>query len=648
MREGEIRVAIEKERLVRSKHVTGYSGLEDVAEYCLRFEGITIDDVEHIVVNDNTHRIDKTVYSPREMRIGHHLAHAWAAVGLSGWQSAAVLVVDGEGSYIQELSPEERAVCNASESHYLEKESAYFFHDGQLVPLKKWVSARGNGMGAGTDGMGATYWYLSQLMFGRDYQDSKVMGLAAYRRPNDVFAGVLTPASEGDVVISPDWIFRAANPPPQDLDASFERYAELAATVQAELEAALVHKARWLRDVSGARRLCYGGGVALNCVANTKLHLSGLFEEVFVPFGAADSGNAIGCAYFGSRMLGEARTQPARRTKAHASGMPSPYLGQTYQDAEVCSVLERYRAADLIERPQPLDTAAISAALAAGEVVGWFQGRSEFGPRALGNRSLLADPRDRDVRSRLNHKVKYREAYRPFAPAVLAEHAGEWFEDIVPFSQYMQFTARIRPDKRELLPAVRHEDDSARIQLVEREANPAFHRLISEFHRLSGVPVLLNTSFNINEPIVETPADAAKTFVCSGIDRLVMQSFMVTRNSQLLGDPDSVANADHVRLVWHADVEFVSHVGRNWFALQPLSDLEAIWHEGCWFRKFRFDAVQISERLFASLSDLRPEPHAIYQGREISQLMSTPALRMELFSKLHAARFLSMLYCGPA
>jgi carbamoyltransferase len=303
MRDGEIRVAIEKERLGRAKHASGGGGVDDVVEYCLRAEGITLNDVDHIVINDNAHRINATVCSDREVRIGHHLAHAWAAIGLSGWETAAVMVIDGEGSFLKELSSEEREVCNFREIHYLEKESAYFFLDGRMTPLRKWTSARGNGIASGTDGIGSTYWYLSQLMFGRDYQDSKVMGLAAYRHPNECYKGVMTLGNDGDVLIDPDWIFRASHPPPTDLDGSFERYAELAATVQAELEAAIIHKARWLREVSGARRLCYGGGVALNCVANTKLYLAKLFDEIFIPFGAGDSANAIGCAYFGSRVL---------------------------------------------------------------------------------------------------------------------------------------------------------------------------------------------------------------------------------------------------------------------------------------------------------------------------------------------------------
>jgi carbamoyltransferase len=266
-----------------------------------------------------------------------------------------------------------------------------------------------------------------------------------------------------------------------------------------------------------SRNLCLAGGVALNSKANGKIVASGVIDKIFVQPASSDDGVALGAA-LAPYLDGNGRLpmQPMR----HA------YLGPSFDDAAIESVLRTYKI-----RHSKLDDAAGTAAqlLSQGKILGWFQGRMEFGPRALGSRSILADPRDPEMNAKVNNAVKFREWWRPFAPSFKKEAAPDFLESAFD-SPFMILTAQVKPEKRNVIPSVTHVDGSARPQTVERDINPLYYRLIDEFGKLTGVPVIMNTSFNLRgEAIVHTPTDALRTFFSSGMDALVLGSFLVEK-----------------------------------------------------------------------------------------------------------------------
>jgi predicted NodU family carbamoyl transferase len=301
---------------------------------------------------------------------------------------------------------------------------------------------------------------------------------------------------------------------PTNWQRDLERSQDLAYAVQRELEAALLHVTRWLHAQTRSQNLVLSGGVALNCVANARILAETPFERVFIPPPAGDDGIAIGCAFFGWLVLG-------RGAKTFA--LTHPYYGKTYAGERVRAALEREVLVDF-SQPESLET-FVAAQLASGKVLGWFQGASALGPRALGDRSILGDPRDPHLRDRLNLRVKHREPFRPYGASVLAESAAEYFAvwDDWP---YMNMAVAVREEKKAAIPAVVHVDGSCRIQTVRRSDHPRFHRLLQEFHRRTGVPLILNTSFNRQgEPIVETPEDALRSFLNMELDGLVLEGY---------------------------------------------------------------------------------------------------------------------------
>jgi carbamoyltransferase len=327
-------------------------------------------------------------------------------------------------------------------------------------------------------------------------------------------------------------------------------HADLAASGQRLLEEVLLGKARWLAAEVGSPNLCLAGGVALNGVANGRLLREGPFERVFVPPAPGDAGGAVGAAMLAHRRLA------GRRPSTGAPGAPlaDARLGPAWSGDEVAALLA---AAGLEHRDHRGDAAALveetARRLARGQVVGWFQGAAEFGPRALGGRSILADPRDPEVRERLNRRIKRREAFRPFAPAVLTERAGEHFalgrrapgDDGHLLARFMLQTCPVRSPLE--LPAVTHVDGSARPQTVDPATHPRFAALLAAFGRATGCPVLLNTSFNVaGEPIVNSPADALLTFAAAGLDALVLEDFVIGREALPADLADLVA-------VWRSD-----------------------------------------------------------------------------------------------
>jgi carbamoyltransferase len=299
--------------------------------------------------------------------------------------------------------------------------------------------------------------------------------------------------------------------------ADFQAYADLAWWIQREVERAILYLVRARHALHPVSNLCYSGGVALNAVANRRILAEGPFENIHIQPAAGDNGLAIGCAFYGW-------LEVLHKEKVCHSG--SAYLGKSYPAPQVADVLARY--GELVTAAPAADPVAEAVShLADGKVVGWFQGGSEFGPRALGNRSILADPRLAAVRDHINAKVKFREDFRPFAPSVLAEDCAEYF-DCTYGSPHMLLTAPVRDRWRDAIPAVVHVDGSARIQTVTEAANPLYYRLLAAFKAQTGIGMLLNTSLNRRGmPIVETPEDALMLFLYSGIDILVLGNHVV-------------------------------------------------------------------------------------------------------------------------
>jgi carbamoyltransferase len=298
-------------------------------------------------------------------------------------------------------------------------------------------------------------------------------------------------------------------------DQTFEAVADVAHTAQEHFSELLLEIFANLQTMTGATNLVFSGGCALNSSLNGRASAESPFERIFIPPAPSDDGNAVGAA-----LLAWREDNPGAEwapIEAH-----SPYLGSRIDDAELAAFVAQGDRLGLVA-VDPEDLAVhVASALAAGRIVGWMQGRAEFGPRALGNRSILADPRLPDIKERINALVKLREGFRPFAPAILHDHGDAYFEDYR-FSPYMERTMRFRPEHRASLPGVCHVDGTGRAQSVTSEANPRFHRLLSAFHRLTGTPVLLNTSLNVmGKPIVHSIADAMTLYLTSGIDLLVV------------------------------------------------------------------------------------------------------------------------------
>jgi carbamoyltransferase len=341
------------------------------------------------------------------------------------------------------------------------------------------------------------------------------MALASYGEPEHLsdFRRIVSLRPDGGFHVGPiDWSSYAPRVAP-GAELS-DAHAALAASVQTRLEEVIVGLGQWIFGRTGAAAITLAGGVALNCVANGRLAAEGPFEDVWVQPAAGDAGTALGAALQVTRELG-CRPRP----------MPSAALGRGWTDEEIAGAL---RLADVaFERPDDI-AAAAAEVLAAGGVVGWFQGRSEYGPRALGHRSLLASPADHNMLHRLND-VKGREQFRPVAPMVLEERAAELFDGVVP-SPYMLFVHRVRDGWRERIPAVVHVDGTARVQTVDRVDEPLLARLLDSFAARTGLPVLVNTSFNTaGRPMVDEPRDALECFGASSIDALAIGPFLLRR-----------------------------------------------------------------------------------------------------------------------
>jgi carbamoyltransferase len=565
--DGKLVAAVEEERFRRIKHWAGFPS--ESIRYCLREARVRLSDVDILAINSDSragrlerlafvmqHRPDLSYilrqirtrlrrsslqtelernfpgerFEGRIQKVEHHLAHLASAYYLSPWDTAVAVSVDGFGDFAS------AAWGLASQNRIRPDRRVYFPHS-----------------------LGVFYEAMTQYLGFPHYGDEyKVMGLAPYGKPTyvDALSKVVRTHDDGtfeldltyfrhatEQVVStwdggeptkPANMFTPAleallGPARKKGEPLEDRHRDLARSVQATYERAFFNILRAAHRDHPVDHLVLAGGCAFNSVANGKVTLQSPFKSVYVQSAAGDAGGAVGAALYAHYEQSGETTHPYLR---HA------YLGPSFDDAQIEHVL-RAKQSDITaqgcvtEREDDLGLLYLrtARAIADGRVVGWFQGRLEWGPRALGNRSILGDPRRADMKDILNLKIKRRESFRPFAPSVLREHVKEWFEldDDVPF---MMKVFQIRADKRERIPAVTHVDGSGRLQTVYRDTNERYHGVISAFFELTGVPLVLNTSFNENEPVVCQPSEALDCFLRTKMDLLVLGNWVVERKAQ--------------------------------------------------------------------------------------------------------------------
>lgn len=561
--DGKLVAAAEEERFRRVKH---WSGLPTQAiHWCLEDAGMKLKDVDHVAINRNpgVNNLKRALYVLRKRpslglilkrlgnirraasfedqlqsafpgqtlgaqvhRVEHHLAHLASAYLVSGFEEAVCLSVDGFGDFAS---------------------SAWGLGHGDQIDI--------GGRVFFPHSLGIFYTVITQFLGFPHYGDEyKVMGLAPYGEPkylpqmrkivqiqadgsyrlnlryfrhhsDDVHYTWDDCCPEVGTLYRKEMLEELLGPERGKNEPLAQRHHDLARSAQAMYEEAFFALLNALHHRYGSDRLALSGGCGMNSVANGKVYLSTPFKDMYLPASAGDAGGAIGSAFVVAR----------QQQKGPRYVMDHAYVGPQATDAEVQALLTA-RAQDLQAEgctvTKMADEVALcqatAEAIAEGKVIGWFQGRMEWGPRALGNRSILGDPRRADMKDILNLKIKRRESFRPFAPSILREHVAEWFEqeDDVPF---MMEVFQVRAEKRALVPATTHVDGSGRLQTVHRETNPRYHRLICSYRDLTGVPMVLNTSFNENEPVVCRPQEALDCFLRTKMDVLVLGDWMVRR-----------------------------------------------------------------------------------------------------------------------
>ncbi|HVO58085.1 MAG TPA: carbamoyltransferase [Dongiaceae bacterium] len=559
--DGQLVAAVEEERFNRVKYAAGFPTA--AIRYCLQAAGITLKDIDHVAVPRNPYaRLGTKLFYAMRMpsfarerakvlvkftgirealaaafdadpatlpaefhRVEHHIAHLASAFYCSPFEEAALLSADGLGDFASSM-------WGAGYGRRMSIHSSIAFPHS----LGLYYSA--------------VTQYLGFLKFGDEY---KVMGLGAYGEPEFLpeFRDIVH-ANGGGFRLGLEYfthhrtgpemtwadadktpvlgkMYSEAMPrklgPARDPAAAIEqRHMNLACSLQARLEEVYLGMLRQLAESTRLKSVCLAGGVAFNCVANGKIPKSTGFEKVYVHPAAGDAGLAVGAAqYVWHQVLGQPRSFV----------MESAYWGPEFSRDDIRSAVNAAgfaakgcRVAELAEPELLKQTAAI---IADGKILGWFQGRAEWGPRALGNRSIVADPRRREMKEVLNRRIKHREIFRPFAPSILAEKTGEWFEQSHP-SPFMTMAYSVKPAMRDKIPAPTHVDGTGRLQTVTPTANPRYWKLIRAFEEQTGVPVVLNTSFNDNEPIVCKPQEAIDCFERTQMDALVLGDFLITRS----------------------------------------------------------------------------------------------------------------------
>ncbi len=570
VKDGRLVAAAEEERFRRIKHWAGLP--TEAMKWCLADAGLKLGDVDHIAINRNpkVNNLRRALYVLRKRpslglilkrlgnikragsfedavqaafsgdklraqvhRVEHHLAHLASGFLVSDFDEAVCLSVDGFGDFAS-------SAWGMGRGNDIQIDGRIFFPHS----------------------LGLFYTVITQFIgfpyFGDEY---KVMGLAPYGEPKYLkeMRELVQVQSDGTFKLNLKYFrhhtddvhytwdnccpevgtlykrepMEALLGPQREKGAALEqKHRDIARSAQAMYEEALFAMLQTLHARYRCDNLALSGGCAMNSVANGKVYLNSPFKRMYLPASAGDAGGAIGSAFVVARQL-ERTSDTTVRSKRFV--MDHAYVGPQASDAEIKDLLD-LRKADIVAEHctvRRLDDEAelcrlTATAITEGKVIGWFQGRMEWGPRALGNRSILGDPRRADMKDILNLKIKRRESFRPFAPSVLREYVSEWFEqdDDVPF---MMEVFQVRVDKRAQIPATTHVDGSGRLQTVHQDTNPRYHRLIESYRQITGVPMVLNTSFNENEPVVCTPQEALDCFLRTKMDVLVLNDWIVTR-----------------------------------------------------------------------------------------------------------------------
>lgn len=547
VKDGELVVALEEERFTRSKHTSGFP--INAIDRCLEVAGIQPDGIDHIAVSFDPrlhigkklayaaqlglqgiellkceflrpHRQQKVFWrwyaanwqgsdrKPKVHFIDHHRSHIAGSFFVSPYDKAALLSIDGSGEWSTHWMGEYDG------TKFVEYCESFFPHS-----------------------LGAFYEAATEFCgFRTNYDEGKTMGLAPFGDPVpffDIVDSMVDILPNGEIRMDLSWFeyqtfiprrtsrkFVEALGEPRLMQASapFETYHEnVAASFQKVLENKVLEMCRILEQRSTAEYLVIAGGVSLNSVMNGRILRETRFRDVYVMPAAGDNGTSIGAAYVvWNQVLGNQKRYR----------LSDPFLGTGYTDEQIETLLNAFKLEYIKSHDVCADAARI---LHSGKIIGWFQGRMEIGPRALGSRSILADPTPAHMKKKINAEVKYREPYRPFAPSSTAESYKNYFE--IPVEDpFMLKVGNVRPEWRERLAAITHVDGSARLQTVNRATNPVYHQLLTEFGKLSGVEVLLNTSFNVmGEPVVESPEQAIRCFYSTGLDALVIGSFIVLK-----------------------------------------------------------------------------------------------------------------------
>lgn len=556
--DGQLVAAAEEERFNRIKHTAGFP--RDAIAYCLQAAGAKPQEIDHLAIaRDPKARLaKKLLYAARMPRLALDRLGAWKKFATIQEQLGQACDVDPASITAQLHRVEHHRAHLASSFLVSPFESAALLSVDGLGDFASTMWGSGDGGKINVAGslafphsLGIYYTALSQFLGFWKYGDEyKVMGLGAYGEPAygaafeklvrlngamgfdldlDYFchhqSGPEMTWGEGEPVVGK--LFGAKltdllGPPRGRDDAIEQRHYDIAASLQARLETAMLHLVEKLHQSTGQKKLCLAGGVAYNCVANGRILRDTPIEEIYVAPAAGDAGLAIGAAL---EVWHQRLGQPRRFEMKHAYWGPEFSKEQCKQWLNEKTGGDAYCVAELSGNRLAQQ---VAKKIAAGKIVGWFQGRMEWGPRALGNRSILVDPRNSMMKDILNRRIKHREPFRPFAPSILRERVGDYFEQSHP-SPFMLLAYAVRPEKRGEIPAPTHADGTGRLQTVDRETNPAFWELIHEFEKLTGVPVLLNTSFNDNEPVVCQPSEALDCFRRTQMDLLVLGDYVIEK-----------------------------------------------------------------------------------------------------------------------
>ncbi len=563
IKDGVLISAIEEERFTRIKHTAGFP--VQAIKSCLSECKIKIDEIDYITLNRNpnlrilkkiiyaitrgllvkkindryknykliknieqefnkyfdikSNLVDKIIYTD------HHLSHAAGSVLSSGFKNSSYITIDGFGDFV-----------STTLGNY---ENKKFFHLKEVnFP----------------DSLGIFYTMITQFLGFKNYGDEyKVMGLAAYGKPkyynqiNKIVSyqtsilfklnlkyfkhhrGIETSWLEGSPKIEnlySDELIELLGNPRGEMKEIDQYYRDIAASTQKVYEEILIKILNYLYDLTQNPNLCISGGCGLNSLANGKIKSNTKFKNIFIPHSPGDSGGSIGSSMF---FLNQ------KKLNFNLKSFKTPYLGPFYKNDFIKKEIDLYKnefsnANFIIKEFNKSDlTKIIALELSKQKIIGIYQGKSEFGARALGNRSIIADPRKENIKEIINLKIKKREGFRPFAPAILYEKVKDWFDCDDENVQYMSKVYPVKKDKVNLVPAIVHEDGTGRLQTVKKEDNLFFYNLIQSFYKISNVPIILNTSFNENEPIVNTPKEAIECFLRTKLDLLILENFLISR-----------------------------------------------------------------------------------------------------------------------